>query len=62
MSRENSIHLGIAFAEVECTDSISGNREYTSMITNKYSPVERGPQKLMFSVCHSLHVGGNGDM
>ena len=40
--------------------STCGNREYASMATRSYSPVGKGPQKSMWTVCHS--VGGNGDI
>lgn len=62
MSGENSIHFR---DDHFCRRGVynlytSGNQEYASMITNKYSPVGSGPQKSMFSVCHGL--GGKGDM
>ena len=37
----------IALAEVECTMSTLGNREYASMTTKRYSPIRNGPQKSM---------------
>ena len=40
--------------------STSGNREYASMATNKYSPEGKGPQKSMWTVCQGS--GGKGDI
>ena len=40
--------------------STSGNHDYMSMTTNKYSPEGKGPQKSMWTVCQGS--GGKGDI
>lgn len=46
-------------ADVERTISTSGNHEYASMITNKYSPEGKGPQNSMWTVCQGSGVKGD---
>ena len=43
---------------VDGTMSTSGKREYASITTRTYSPVGKGPQKSICTVCHG--EGGNG--
>ena len=49
-----------AAADVECTISTSGYREYASIATSISSPVGSGPRKSMCTVCHG--VGGIFDI
>ena len=47
-------------ADVECTISTTGYREYASIATSISSPVGSGPTKSMCTVCHG--VGGIFDI
>ena len=59
---ENTLStIGITFsAAIDLVISTTGNREYSSMMTSRYSPVSTGPQKSIEMCCHG--PSGNSDV